>query len=124
MASDGGDVRHQQAQICLHALNGGNPAGADQQGARQAEALGKWAAAKGMPVVYSSPLSRAIETAKIAFPKAAIIEMDGLMEQDAGELFRLFLSGARTENYNFIGHPEKISEQIGEAMLLLCSRTT
>jgi probable phosphoglycerate mutase len=78
-----------------------------KHGTRQAQALGRWAAAKDVSPVYSSPLSRAAATAKIAFPNATIIEKDGLMEQDAGELsgktieeaFRIFhkmnLSGAR-----------------------------
>lgn len=78
-----------------------------KHGTRQALALGKWAATKDIAAVYSSSLSRAIETAQIAFPKFEPKQMDGLMEQDAGELsgktveeaFKIFhkmhLSGAR-----------------------------
>ena len=78
-----------------------------KHGLHQAEALGKRAKQNKIDAVYSSPLSRAIETAKIAFPNAAIIQKDELMEQDAGEMssktiaeaFKIFhkmhLSGAR-----------------------------
>ncbi len=57
-----------------------------KHGIRQAEALGKWAGQNKIDAVYASPLSRAIETAKIAFPDAEPKQVDGLMEQDAGEL--------------------------------------
>jgi len=57
-----------------------------KHGIRQAWALGKWAEKNKIDVVYSSTLSRAVETAKIAFPNAQLRQMDGLMEQDAGEL--------------------------------------
>jgi broad specificity phosphatase PhoE len=57
-----------------------------KHGIKQARALGKWAKTKRIAAVYSSPLSRAVETAKIAFPNHKPILMDDLMEQDAGEL--------------------------------------
>jgi len=78
-----------------------------KHGEKQAQALGKWSAGKNISAVYSSSLSRARETTKIAFPKAEPVFLDDLMEQDAGELsgktseeaFKIFhkmnLSGAR-----------------------------
>jgi cell division protein FtsB len=37
-----------------------------------------------------------------------------LVEQDAGEFFRLFLGGACTENDNLIGHPKKFQSKSGK----------
>ena len=57
-----------------------------KHGMHQAEALGTWAKTKRIDAVYSSPLSRALQTAAIAFPSKKPIMMDELMEQDVGIL--------------------------------------
>jgi len=76
-----------------------------KHGERQAQELAKWAATKDIAAVYSSPLSRAVETAKIAFPSFEAKQMDGLMEQDAGEL-----SGKTTQEAFKIFHSMHLSK--------------
>jgi probable phosphoglycerate mutase len=76
-----------------------------KHGTRQAEELGKWALQNGIDAVYSSSLSRAIDTAAIAFPNIEQKQMDELMEQDAGEL-----SGKTIEEAFKIFHKMNLSK--------------
>jgi len=76
-----------------------------KHGLRQAGALARWAATAKISAVYSSSLSRAVETAKIAFPTIEPTQMDELMEQDAGEL-----SGKTTEEAFKIFHNMHLSK--------------
>jgi broad specificity phosphatase PhoE len=54
------------------------------EGVSQARALAKRVGASGVDLVYSSPLQRAFDTAKLAFPGSEIISEPRLMELDFG----------------------------------------
>jgi len=75
-----------------------------KHGTRQAQALAEWAKKNKIDAVYCSPLSRAVETSRVAFPNFEPKEMDELMEQDAGEL-----SGKTTEEAFKIFHKMNVS---------------
>jgi len=76
-----------------------------KHGEKQAHELAKWAVGKNLSAVYSSSLSRAVETSKIAFQNFEPVLMDELMEQDAGEL-----SGKTTEEAFKIFHKMNLSK--------------
>jgi broad specificity phosphatase PhoE len=56
-----------------------------EEGRMQAQALAKHLKRAKVDRVYSSPLSRAVETAQIAFPSSEIIQDDRLREMNFGE---------------------------------------
>jgi broad specificity phosphatase PhoE len=55
------------------------------EGRLQAQALAKYLKKAKVDLVYSSPLSRALETAKIVFPERGIIQDDCLRELNFGD---------------------------------------
>ncbi len=56
-----------------------------EEGRAQAQALGKHLKKAKIDVVYSSPLSRALETAQLVFPQRDILEDDRLKELNFGD---------------------------------------
>ena len=80
-------IRHgQTAKNKAKMLQGRSDIPLNEDGIRQAEAVAKWFRDQQIRIdrVYSSPLIRAVETAKIIAPEAPLFIEDRLIEMDYG----------------------------------------
>ena len=80
-------IRHGQTELNnTHVLQGRSDLPLNDTGRRQAAALGAWFAGQGIRFsrVFSSPLQRAVETARLAAGEAAIQIDERLIEMDYG----------------------------------------
>jgi probable phosphoglycerate mutase len=101
----------------------------NQTGLEQAEATGKWIAARWKPVaIYSSPLSRAMQTAQATARhfNLPVHPLPGLIDIDYGEWQGLSTEEARErwkeQVDNWYHHPEKAVIPSGETLQDLRSR--
>jgi len=76
----------------------------NERGRAQAEALASALREEPLKAIYSSPISRAIETAKAInrYHQASIEQRDGLMEMDLGDFEGLQSSDFRNEHPGFL----------------------
>jgi probable phosphoglycerate mutase len=95
----------------------------NQTGLEQAEATGKWIAARWKPVaIYSSPLSRAMQTAQATARhfNLPVHPLPGLIDIDYGEWQGLSTEEARErwkeQVDNWYHHPEKAVIPSGETL--------
>ena len=78
-------IRHGQCRDGVHRCIGGADLPLDEVGLCQAERLRQWARSKPLTAVYTSPLSRCRETARILSDgRLPVHTADGLREMDGG----------------------------------------
>lgn len=80
-------IRHGQTQLNnAHALQGRSDQPLNEAGVAQARAAGEWLAQHGITFahVFSSPLQRAVQTARLVAPEAQIVVDERLIEMDYG----------------------------------------
>ena len=80
-------IRHGQTELnSAHALQGRSDAPLNERGKEQAREVGRLLAARGVTFshVFSSPLQRAVQTAKIVAPYATVQCDERLIEMDYG----------------------------------------
>ena len=78
-------IRHGQCRDGAHRCIGGTDLPLDEVGLCQAERLRQWARSKPLTAVYTSPLSRCRETARILSDgRLPVHTADGLREMDGG----------------------------------------
>ena len=105
-------VRHGETVLnSRRVLQGRSDYSLNDQGKKQAEETAKWFRDRGIVLdrVYSSPLKRACETARIIAPEAPIILEPLLMEMDYGPYEGMSLDAPAPEVMaffrDFSGHP-------------------
>lgn len=80
-------IRHGQTQLNnAHALQGRSDQPLNEAGIAQARVAGEWLAQHGITFahVFSSPLQRAVQTARLVAPNAQIVVDERLIEMDYG----------------------------------------